>query len=1020
MPAQTEVLWRQLPGVRTRERSRFLFFAGLATLISLAQTLGLAGTEALFLGHYGAAKLPQTFIAAAVATVLGSMVYAARVGVVRNDGLFVQMLAGAAIALAAAAAAVEAGHLFVLPALFCFFYLTQAVFVNHLWTFTGDYFDTVSSKRLIPLFTIGASVGGFLGGILAAAVTQIVGPVSLVVAWAVLLGAAAAMVRSARHQLLRWGPLDIEEADETSVEGIRAAMRYLGASPLGRWLSLSAMGMMLSLFIAQYLYSDIFANAFRTPAALASFFGIYLAATNALEIAIEVRVTPWLIHRMGVPTANLVHPVLTVLSFGGLGTQYGLSAGMAARMNRELIENSVAGPLRALVYNAMPMRFRGQMRAFLEGIVVYAGMALAGLVLLFFEAPDPLWLCAVGGTMALLYLAANLRVRREYLQTLVKELRAGRLDLEDLGEEVGRWEAHRLADLWEQLLLDERATPSPSLLQLVPSLAARGLAGPLIRAASHPHPDVRRSCINALATAGIEAAHTTLLVGLDDGDASVRLAALRGLVRSRASPHPIEPLLKRLLADPDPAVRAEAALCTGTAGVPVLREMIRSESSAEALAALHRAPAVLRDAVVDRVDDRDPAVRAAALECIARTAAAPPFGTEELLAIAMDPDPRVRRAGVMLLANVDEPDAISALAGALGDSSSEVRFTAETVLGSLGDVGVDAVQPLLRARRERTVESALRVVNAAQTPAARAVLKGELRHRARELWRSVAAFQHLPAGDEIAVSFLRAAYQDDIMRGRRLAFRILELTENPNVARRVDKALQLGSPRAQGDALEVLSHLGDREAANLLVLIHEAGPLEERLLEVVEIASVPRNVEEVLTAARESESRWVEMAARVATAPLGSHAREEEIMERLLALKQVPLFSHLSLEQLEAVRQITREVEYLANEVIVKEGEPGGELYLLIEGEVRIFKNYDTPQVRPLGTMCAVSYFGEMAALDDEPRSATVVATEPSRMLCLDGENLKDLICQMPEISLEIMRVLTARVRSAESRLGER
>ena len=99
MPAQTEVLWRQLPGVRMQERPRFLFFAGLATLISLAQTMGLVGSEALFLAHYGAAKLPQTFVAAALVTVFGSMIYAARVGVARNDSLFVQMLAGASVAL---------------------------------------------------------------------------------------------------------------------------------------------------------------------------------------------------------------------------------------------------------------------------------------------------------------------------------------------------------------------------------------------------------------------------------------------------------------------------------------------------------------------------------------------------------------------------------------------------------------------------------------------------------------------------------------------------------------------------------------------------------------------------------------------------------------------------------------------------------------------------------------------------------------------------------------------------------
>ena len=154
MPDRTETLWRQLRGVRAQERTRFLFFAALATLISLAQTIGLAGSEALFLAHFGASLLPITFIAAALVTVFGSMLYAARVGVVRNDRLFVQMLSGAAIVLGGAGVAVQAGASWMLPVLFCSFYLTQAVFVNHLWTFTGDYFDTVASKRLIPLLTI--------------------------------------------------------------------------------------------------------------------------------------------------------------------------------------------------------------------------------------------------------------------------------------------------------------------------------------------------------------------------------------------------------------------------------------------------------------------------------------------------------------------------------------------------------------------------------------------------------------------------------------------------------------------------------------------------------------------------------------------------------------------------------------------------------------------------------------------------------------------------------------------------
>jgi HEAT repeat protein len=1022
MATRAEVFWRQLPGVRTQERSRFLFFAGLATLISLAQTLGLTGAESLFLAHFGAANLPLTFVAAALFTVLGSMVYAARVGVQRNDGLFVQMLAIAAVALAASAVAIGLGELIILPGLFCFFYLTQAVFVNHLWTFTGDYFDTVASKRLIPLFTIGGSIGGFFGGGIAALVTRFVGPVSLIFAWAVFLGAAAVMVRVARPRLMRWGPLDIEEADETSMQSMQAAMRYLGTSSLGRWLSISAMCMMLSLFVMQYLYSKIFAETFTTSAALASFFGIYLAVTNLIELVVEMRLMPWLIRKLGVPAANLIHPVLTLLSFGGLAFQFGLTAGVAARANRELVENAVAGPLRALVYNAMPLRYRGRTRAFLEGIVVYAGMALSGLVLLFFEAPDPFWLCVAGGAMATIYFAANLRVRREYLRTLVKELRAGRLDLEDLGDEVGGWEASRLADLWEQLLSGESSSPSPSLLQLTPSLAARGLLEPLIRAVSHPHPAVRRSCVNALGGAGVDGATDTLLAALGDPDAGVRLAALRGLVNLDSAQQTIQPRLLLLLADPDPAVRAESALAAGADGEATLDAMILSQESDDVLAALRCAPVGSQAAVVARLGDDDPAIRAAALESIARSAAPLPIDPATALATLGDPDSRVRCAGVMLLANSDEDDAIHALAGALGDTAQDVRFAAETVLGSMGDVGIDAVEPQLRAQNERTVTGALRVVDSVGTPVAGEVLRGELRHRAREIWRAIIGYQLLPSDGGLGIGheFLRIALADDIMRSRRIAFRIIALIEGGHVAQRVDRALHFGSARARGDALEILSHLGDREAARLLVLAHEESPVEERRAEIADNVLGPRTGEEVIEAALLSGSRWIGMAARSIRSLHGSNGREEKLMERLLALKQVPLFSQLSLEQLEALQQIAREVEYMANEVIIRENDPGGELFLLIEGKVRIFKDYGTLQEESLNSVTAISYFGEMAAIDDEPRSATVVASERSRMLCLDGMSLKDLIRQMPEISFQIMRVLTARVRRAERRLTER
>jgi ATP/ADP translocase len=183
MLGRGKFFWRLFRDVRTGERSRFLFFTGLFTLISLAQTLGLTGAEALFLAEFGAPGLAPAFIAASITTVFFSMLYAVRVGAMRNDVLFFWMLIATGLLLTLAALGVAAGNIWILPVLFCIWYAAEAIFTNHFWTFSGDYFDTVSSKRLVPLFTIGASLGGMLGGLVALLLARLVGPVGLIAAW---------------------------------------------------------------------------------------------------------------------------------------------------------------------------------------------------------------------------------------------------------------------------------------------------------------------------------------------------------------------------------------------------------------------------------------------------------------------------------------------------------------------------------------------------------------------------------------------------------------------------------------------------------------------------------------------------------------------------------------------------------------------------------------------------------------------------------------------------------------------
>jgi len=1012
-------LLRLFPAIRPGERGRFLFFFGLLALVTLAQTVGLVGAESIFLARMGSGALPAAFVTAACATVAASLLYAAVVGRARNDGLFVAMLAGAGALLAGGAFASHRGLPEAPTALFCGFFVAQAVFVNHYWTFAGDFFDTLASKRLFPLFMAGSSLGGALGGGLALLLSRHAEPEALIAAWAAGLAAAALLLRLGRSQMRRWGPLGWEEADETSVAGLRAALRYARRSAISRWLVLSALAMVMALLTSQYLYSDAFVSRYPEPERLAAFLGTFLLAANLLELLVELALTPWLIRRFGVASANLLHPLTTLLAFGGLAWDFSLAPAAAARLNRELLENALAQPVRNLVYNALPLRLRGRMRAFLEGIVVYSGMAVAGAALLALPGgirgpEDVRLLCALGGALALLYLGANLGVRRAYLATLVEELREGRLDLRDVGDTLGDFEVTRLASLWRELLARPGSAGSvTAALELAPLLAERGLVEPLVFAAGHRDAEVRRASVAALAGLEGDAAHGALLGALDDREPSVRAAALRALGAGVLA-EPLPRALRERLFDDDPEVRAEAAVLFGAEGHAVLEKMARSERPEEVVAALDRLPSSLQWLARERASDAEPAVCAAALRSLARVGAAESLATADVAPLVEHPAAEVRLAAVTLLGAQGTEAAAAGIGGALDDPVRAVREAGSTALGRLGDLGALAARPHLDARGLWTVDAALAALGRAETPGARSVLREELRRRVSGAWHHLLALEAMIDPADLGLRFLRAAHTSAFGRELRLAFRALEELEGPVVVRSVQRTLRLGRRRARADALEVLSNLGDRQAAGLLALLHEGGSIEDRIRGVAGFADRPRSAEDVAAAGREVSDPWIRLAARYV-----AESGEEEVrhtMERLLALREVPLFAHLRLDQLESIHRAMRDEEYVRGEIVVREGEPGSQLYLLLEGEVDVVVDHGLPSERRVNQLAAVSWFGEMAVLDDETRTATIVVTKDARLASLAGERLKELILAMPEISFEIFRELIARVRRAERR----
>jgi CRP-like cAMP-binding protein len=138
-------------------------------------------------------------------------------------------------------------------------------------------------------------------------------------------------------------------------------------------------------------------------------------------------------------------------------------------------------------------------------------------------------------------------------------------------------------------------------------------------------------------------------------------------------------------------------------------------------------------------------------------------------------------------------------------------------------------------------------------------------------------------------------------------------------------------------------------------------------------------------------------------------------------LRSVPLFQELSPAELELIVALGRVVAYPKDMTLFKEGDRGEALYVVIEGAVRIVKSIPQSWDGTMAFLERGGCFGEMALVDDFPRSATVVAHEDCTVLFIGREAVIDLFQEQPVVGRKILwafcRSLSLRLREASDRI---
>ncbi len=136
-------------------------------------------------------------------------------------------------------------------------------------------------------------------------------------------------------------------------------------------------------------------------------------------------------------------------------------------------------------------------------------------------------------------------------------------------------------------------------------------------------------------------------------------------------------------------------------------------------------------------------------------------------------------------------------------------------------------------------------------------------------------------------------------------------------------------------------------------------------------------------------------------------------------LRSVSIFADLDPAGVAALERLADVREYEADAVILGQEDPGDALYVLASGKVKVVLYGDSGREIILSIFKSPGdFFGEMSLLDDEPRSATVVAVEPSTLLVLSRAAFRDHIAARPGTAFRVLAELSRRLRRADAIIG--
>ncbi len=1052
-----------------------------AALLFLVRSSGMVlnnYAETAFLKRYGIEYLPIVNMLNTVFTFLITGIMAAFMARMTGARILFYLFIFSGLSVAVIRLIIPMGLELVYPILFMLksqFELLQAML---FWNLANDLFNTRQSKRIFPLLSAGGVIGLIIGSFGTPFMAKAFHFDNLLFVYLTTTLAGAMLIKGMGRQF----PSILQEKRKGSAKAGRTSMleEIKRAWPILRQSALFKIVLVLTFMpnvvipIMNYQFNFTVDQYFATESGMLAFFSYFRGALNVVNLIILLFVGR-LYGYFGLPIALMLHPLNYALAFMAFFLRFDVFSAIYARMSTNILRTTINMPANGILLGLFPTSYRAMIRPFLRGTVVRAGLLLgSGLILISVNLFHPRYLSLVALPFALAWIAAPMILKSKYAAILRDLISRNMLDIKSLEAETPGLLFHQDSANQEltQAFLSARGDDAVWYARLLKTLDVQNLDMLILQALPEQDQATRLKLIELLSHDPGPEAVRILQDQLDRENPRLNVQILR--IIKNSDPKQLDANnIQAFLHDEHPEVRAYAAACLYAQDPAGIRQTLKAwldskdmetcKSGIIAAGEIGQAEAYLPLLEKLLQDDQYEPIFPEVLHALAKLHS--PQLQDLALSLLEYPRPDIRHAALYVL-EIPGAEILKQAVPLLGDPEQQIRELAQEKIKNAeytnGQILIQSLSLPNRQLRENIFEL-LETLDIKDIDLHR--LTTENLQECYINLAKAAALENLPESKNKQLLFDHLLQKKELVLENTL--RILALHEKDGRMRTVRRGVFSKDSRVRGNSIELLSDLLDRRLFSMFQPLLEGFSLYRSVASGQKFFKLPgfhstdqdlfpelllsadwievvlglhmlqdisndfgqeaiQQQKELIVMLCSSSVLYIRQAAELLRGKMDkAHAKETSmesqltVSDKIFLLRNIAIFSDLNVSELGAIATVTEEEEYPEQKTVIQEGEPGEKVFLIIQGQVGVYKQDDQDQEMQLDTMSKGDYFGEMALFEEMERSATIRSLKPCRFLVLHKQEFNELVREYPRIALQICTALSHRLRKLQSRLAQ-